>query len=208
MFEDAGMKMPPLTEFVMNVANFMHTYWYAVVGIVGLGIFLLVRTVKTPKGKEFFDKKILKVPLMGPLMRIVAVARFTRTMSTLLSSGVPILVAFDIAAETCGNTLISKAVFVARDSIKEGNTIAQPLEASGEFPLMVTQMIEVGEESGTITEMLDKVSDFLESDIRRLLTMVVAAMEPFAIVLMAVMVGTIVIAMFLPMFDIADAVSK
>ena len=152
------------------------------------------------------DKFILKIPMIGSLLRKVAVARFTRTMATLLSSGVPILLAFDIASETSGNTVISKAVVLARNSIKEGNTIAKPLEQSGEFPVMVTQMIEVGEESGTITEMLNKISDFMETDIKQGIQGLVAAMEPLAIVIMAVLVGTIVIALFLPLFSISDAI--
>lgn len=206
MFSGAGMQMPMLTQIVMNASDFMQKFWYIVLGIIGFVGYSISKAIKTPKGKMKFDKFILKIPMIGPLMRKVAVARFTRTMATLLSSGVPILVAFDIASDTSGNTIISNAVILARNSIKEGNTIAKPLEQSGEFPVMVTQMIEVGEESGTITEMLNKVSDFIETDIKQGLTALVSAMEPLAIVIMAVVVGTIVIALFLPLFSISDAV--
>ena len=207
MFAGAGMKMPALTQVVINISAVMAKFWHVILGAVVGGIFLLIKTVKSPKGKEKFDKFILKIPMIGSLLRKVAVARFTRTMATLLSSGVPILLAFDIASETSGNTVISKAVVLARNSIKEGNTIAKPLEQSGEFPVMVTQMIEVGEESGTITEMLNKISDFMETDIKQGIQALVSAMEPLAIVIMAVVVGTIVIALFLPLFSISDAVA-
>ena len=207
MFAGAGMEMPALTQVVINISAVMAKFWHVILVAVVGGIFLLIKTIKTPKGKEKFDKFILKIPMIGTLLRKVAVARFTRTMATLLSSGVPILLAFDIASETSGNTVISKAVVLARNSIKEGNTIAKPLEQSGEFPVMVTQMIEVGEESGTITEMLNKISDFMETDIKQGIQGLVAAMEPLAIVIMAVLVGTIVIALFLPLFSISDAVA-
>lgn len=204
MFDGAGMQMPALTQVVMNAADFMQKFWYIVLGALGFVGFSISKAIKTPKGKEKYDKFVLKIPMIGTLLRKVSVARFTRTMATLLSSGVPILVAFDIASETSGNILISRAIDSARNSIKEGNTIAKPLEQSGEFPVMVTQMIEVGEESGTITEMLNKVSDFMETDIKQGLQGLVAAMEPLAIVIMAVVVGTIVIALFLPLFSISD----
>lgn len=207
MFAGAGMEMPALTQVVINISAVMAKFWHVILVAVVGGIFLLIKTIKTPKGKEKFDKFILKIPMIGTLLRKVSVARFTRTMATLLSSGVPILLAFDIASETSGNTVISKAVVLARNSIKEGNTIAKPLEQSGEFPVMVTQMIEVGEESGTITEMLNKISDFMETDIKQGIQALVSAMEPLAIVIMAVVVGTIVIALFLPLFDISDAVA-
>ena len=207
MFAGAGMEMPALTQVVINISAVMAKFWHVILGAVVGGIFLLIKTVKSPKGKEKFDKFILKIPMIGSLLRKVAVARFTRTMATLLSSGVPILLAFDIASETSGNAVISKAVVLARNSIKEGNTIAKPLEQSGEFPVMVTQMIEVGEESGTITEMLNKISDFMETDIKQGIQALVSAMEPLAIVIMAVLVGTIVIALFLPLFSISDAVA-
>ena len=208
MFAGAGMEMPALTQVVINISAVMAKFWYVILIAVVGGIVLLIKTIKSPKGKEKFDKIILKIPMIGTLLRKVSVARFTRTMATLLSSGVPILLAFDIASETSGNTVISKAVVLARNSIKEGNTIAKPLEQSGEFPVMVTQMIEVGEESGTITEMLNKISDFMETDIKQGIQALVAAMEPLAIVIMAVLVGTIVIALFLPLFSLSDVVSK
>ncbi len=205
MFDGAGVQMPAFTLFVIGISNILASFVGLILFIaLGFGVFFLIKWVKTPKGKERFDKFILKTPLAGKLLRKVAVARFTRTMATLLNSGVPILVAFDIASDTSGNAVISNAVISARNSIKEGNTIARPLAESGEFPVMVTQMIEVGEESGTITEMLNKLSDFIEQEIREGLGQLVAAMEPLAIVFMAIVVGGIVIALFLPMLSLSD----
>ena len=205
MFEGAGVDMPPFTMFVVHTSNLIAS-WVGATALVGLIIFgiLFGKYVSTPKGKLRFDTAMLRFPLVGELLRKVAVARFTRTMGTLLNSGVPILIAFDIASDTSGNMVISNAVINARDSIREGNTIAKPLEESGEFPIMVTQMIEVGEESGTITEMLNKLSDFLEEEIKEGLQQLVSAMEPLTIVFMAVVIGGIVIALFLPMLSLSD----
>jgi type IV pilus assembly protein PilC len=205
MFEGAGIDMPPFTMFVVNTSNLIAS-WVGVIAFIGFVIFLVLMTkfIATPKGRHKFDVAVLRLPLVGELLRKVAVARFTRTMGTLLNSGVPILIAFDIASDTSGNTVISNAVTNARDSIREGNTIAKPLEESGEFPIMVTQMIEVGEESGTITEMLNKLSDFLEEEIKEGLQQLVSAMEPLTIVFMAVVIGGIVIALFLPMLSLSD----
>lgn len=205
MFEGAGIDMPPFTMLVVNTSNLIAS-WVGALTFVALVVFSIFMTkyVRTPSGRMKFDRLLLRLPLVGNLLRKVAVARFTRTMGTLLNSGVPILISFDIASDTSGNTVISKAVMAARDSIREGNTIAKPLEESGEFPLMVTQMIEVGEESGTITEMLNKLSDFIEEEIKEGLQQLVSAMEPLTIVFMAVVIGSIVIALFLPMLSLSD----
>lgn len=205
MFEGAGIPMPAFTMFVVNSSKIIASWIGASVFVAFVAfVFFMSRYIKTPKGRTQFDTVILKLPLAGGLLRKVAVARFTRTMATLLDSGVPILTSFDIASDTSGNSVISNAVVVARNSIKEGNTIAKPLEESGQFPLMVTQMIEVGEESGTITQMLGKVSDFIEQEIKEGLQQLVSAMEPLTIVFMAVVIGGIVIALFLPMLSLSD----
>lgn len=204
MFTEAGMKLPALTQFVADLSNWLKTFWWVVIlSMVGVGV-AFKKYRETEKGRRNIDQMLLKIPVVGVFMRKDAVARFTRTMSTLLESGVPILTAFDIVADTVGNVVMSEAVLTAKASIKEGNTIARPLADSGQFPLMVTQMIEIGEESGAITEMLSKVADFNEREVEEAVTAVVSAIEPLAIVLMAVMVGFIVIAMFLPMFHISD----
>lgn len=204
MFTDAGMELPGLTQFVVNISDFLKMFWWLVLMMIAGTIIGLKKYTETEKGKRVKDKFVLKLPLFGPFIRKVAVGRFTRTMATLLESGVPILTAFDIVAETVNNTVYEQAILIAKSSIKEGNTIAEPLEASGEFPTMVTQMIQIGEESGAITAMLDKVADFNEREVEEAVQALVSAMEPLAIVVMAIVVGTIVVAMFLPMFKVAE----
>lgn len=204
MFTEAGMQLPGLTMVVVRISDFLKVFWWLVLGAIGGGIFSLKKYLETEKGRANFDKMALKLPIFGPFARKAAVAKFTRTMATLLESGVPILTAFDIVADTVGNVVIADAILVAKASIKEGNTIAKPLTESGQFPVMVTQMIEIGEESGAITEMLSKIADFNEREVEEAVSALVAAIEPMAIVLMAVLVGFIVIAMFLPMFKISD----
>ena len=204
MFTEAGMQLPGLTMVVVRISDFLKVFWWLVLGAIGGGIFGLKKYLETEKGRANFDKMALKLPIFGPFARKAAVAKFTRTMATLLESGVPILTAFDIVADTVGNVVIADAIMVAKASIKEGNTIAKPLTESGQFPVMVTQMIEIGEESGAITEMLSKIADFNEREVEEAVSALVSAIEPMAIVLMAVLVGFIVIAMFLPMFKISD----
>lgn len=204
MFTEAGMQLPGLTMFVVHVSDFLKVFWWLVFGAIAGVIFGFKKYVGTETGRAKVDKILLKVPIFGPFLRKAAVAKFTRTMATLLESGVPILTAFDIVADTVGNVVMSEAILTAKASIKEGNTIARPLADSGQFPVMVTQMIEIGEESGAITEMLSKIADFNEREVEEAVSALVAAIEPLAIVLMAVLVGFIVIAMFLPMFKISD----
>ena len=205
MFTDAGMELPGLTQAIVNVSDFLAGIGGVVILLlVIVAIYLFKKFVTSPKGKRKWDQFVLKLPIMGEFSRKVAVGRFTRTMATLLNSGVAILTAFDIVTDVVGNEVIADSLRNAKDSIKEGNTIAMPLKESGEFPTMVTQMIEIGEESGAITEMLGKVADFNEREVEDVIAAMVAAMEPLAIVVMAVVVGTIVIGMFLPMFQLSD----
>lgn len=205
MFEDAGMQLPGLTQAIVDVSHFLAGLGGLLVLIILIAsIFGFKKFVTSEKGKIKWDRFVLKLPIMGEFTRKVAVGRFTRTMATLLNSGVAILTAFDIVTDVVGNEIISQALKSAKSSIKEGNTIAGPLRESGEFPTMVTQMIEIGEESGAITEMLGKVADFNEREVEDAIAALVAAMEPLAIVVMAVVVGTIVVGMFLPMFQLSE----
>jgi len=204
MFTEAGMELPAMTQFVVDISDFLKVFWWFVLLVIAGIIFGLKKYTATERGRKVKDKFLLRVPIFGLFIRKVAVGRFTRTMATLLESGVPILTAFDIVADTVNNSVYEEAILTAKGSIKEGNTIAEPLAASGEFPSMVTQMIEIGEESGAITEMLDKVADFNEREVEEAVQALVSTMEPLAIVFMAIVVGTIVIAMFLPMFKISE----
>jgi type IV pilus assembly protein PilC len=206
MFDQFGRELPAFTQLIFSISDFFAKNWVIILGGVGVGLFLIYKYVSTEKGKYNFHKFVLKLPIFGPLNRKVAVSRFTRTMSTLLESGVNILTAFEIAGDTSGNTVISQVIEKAKISIREGNTLAKPLKESGEFPVMVTQMIEVGEESGTLIDMLAKVSDFQDVEVNETIQQALAALEPLAILVMAVFVGSIVIGLFLPLTQISDLV--
>ena len=206
MFNDSGIPLPLITRMVVGASDWMvANWWLVIIAIIG-GIYGFKKYRGTAKGKRSLDTIALKLPLFGKLNRKVAVAKFTRTMATLLDSGVPILSAFDIVADIVGNDLIKDAVVNAKSSIKEGNTIARPLHESEQFPLMVINMIEIGEESGTLVEMLEKVANYNEREVEEEISNMLAAMEPLVILIMAIMVGTIVIALFLPMFSLSDVV--
>lgn len=206
MFTEAGMKLPPPTQLLVDISRFMQAWWWLVIGGIVGTITGLKKFIQTEKGRRAFDTFMLKAPLFGTFTRKVAVGRFTRTMATLLDSGVPILQAFDIVADVVNNGIIADAIIGAKGSIKEGNTIAKPLADSGQFPLMVTQMIEIGEESGAISKMLEKVADFNDREVDEAVTALVSAMEPLTIVLLAGVIGGIVVALFMPMFQISNAV--
>lgn len=206
MFDSFGAELPAYTLFVFNMSGYFEKYWWLILlVIVGLVIAFL-KIISTEKGKYIFHSLILKLPIFGDLIRKVSVSRFTRTMSTLVESGVPILISFDIASETSGNSVIAKVILEAKESIRKGETISQPLQESGEFPIMVTQMIQVGEESGTLIDMLTKVSDFQDVEVKETITTTLAILEPMAILIMALIVGSIVIALFLPLTMISDFV--
>lgn len=206
LFEGTGVEMPLLTRMVMKASDIASKYWYLFfAGVIGI-FYGMKKILVTPKGKRFFDVLLLKLPLLGPFVRKTAMARFTRTMSTLLNSGVSILMAFDISAEIVGNTLIQEAILGAKDSIRDGASIYKPLADSGQFPPMVTDMIEVGEESGQLSEILDKVADFTEMELEEAVRNLLSAFEPLIILFMSVGVGILIIAMFLPLFKMSDMV--
>ena len=206
LFEGTGVEMPLLTRMVMKASEIASKFWYLFV----IGTFLIFygikKAISTPKGRRIFDVILLKTPLFGKFIRKTAMARFTRTMSTLLNSGVAILMAFDICSEIVGNTLIEEAIQEAKESIRDGASISRPLAASGQFTPMVTDMIEVGEESGQLSEILGKVADFTEMELEEAVRNLLSAFEPLIILFMSVGVGILIIAMFLPLFKMSDMV--
>ena len=206
LFEGSGVEMPWLTRMVMKASDIASKFWYLFVLGTGLIFYSLKKIKSTPKGKRTFDVILLKMPLFGTFVRKTAMARFTRTMSTLLNSGVSILMAFDICADIVGNTLIEDAILEAKNSIRDGASISKPLEESGQFSLMVTNMIEVGEESGQLTEILGKVADFTEMELEEAVRNLLSAFEPLIILFMSVGVGILIIAMFLPLFKMSDTI--
>ncbi len=207
-FTSFGAELPMPTKILIALSEFVKAYF--IFGIIGIIVFIVgfSRLIKTELGAKKFDKFILKVPLFGTLLRKVAVAKFTRTLGTLVKSGVPILEALDTTAKTAGNKVIEEAIMNARQSIKEGERISGPLKTSGVFPPMVIQMITVGEETGALDTMLTKVADFYDQEVDVAIGGLTSMIEPIIIVVMGVVIGAIVIAMFMPMFELGSVVTR
>ncbi len=204
MFADFGHTLPLSTLIVIGISKLLKRYIFLIIVALVILIFMLKRYYSTEKGKFNIDKLILKLPVFGPLFRKVAVARFARTLSTLITSGVPILDGLTITSKTAGNKPIEYAIMKARTSISEGETIAEPLARSEVFPLMVTQMIAVGESTGSLDSMLTKIADFYEEEVDVAIATLTSLLEPFLMVFLGVTVGGIVIAMYMPIFKIAS----
>mgnify|MGYP001403133166 FL=1 len=206
MFRDFGGELPMPTQIVINMSSFIQNYIVVIIGAIILSVVAFKKVYANPKGREAIDALALKMPIMGILIRKVAVAKFTRTLGTMISSGVPILDGLDIVAKTAGNKTVEKAVYQVRQSISEGKTIAEPLEKSGVFPPMVCQMIAVGEQSGSIDTMLNKIADFYDDEVDDAVGNLTAMMEPLLMLFLGTTVGGLVIAMYLPIFKLAGAV--
>ncbi|MBO5905213.1 MAG: type II secretion system F family protein [Kiritimatiellae bacterium] len=209
VFQDmmAGEPLPPVTEFVISASKYVQENGL-MIAIVAVAAFMLFKIVaKTEKGAYLVDVLKLKVPILGTLVQRTAVSRFTRTLGTLLSSGVPILQSLSIVRDTSGNRVISKAIQSVHDAVKEGEGVTQPLSQCWVFPPMVVSMIEVGEETGALAEMLTRIADTYDDEVDNAVAGMTAAIEPALIIFLAVIVGTIVIAMFLPMIKIISSVS-
>jgi type IV pilus assembly protein PilC len=206
IFEDAGLSLPTPTLFVLGVSNFLQNYIHLLIlGIIGL-VIAIGRFYKTSAGNLAIDKLLLRMPVLGDLIRKSAVSRFTRTLGTLVSSGVSILEGLEITARTAGNRVVHDAVMSSRKSIAGGATIADPLKASGVFPPMVVQMINVGEQTGGLDDMLSKIADFYDDEVDQAVTALTSILEPVMIVVMGVVIGGMVVAMYLPMFDLIQTV--
>jgi len=199
-----GRPLPAFTQFVMGVSDMIVQHiGMTALGVVGV-IIAVVLFVKTKFGRRIADKIKLKMPVVGPVVTKVAISRFTRTLGTLVSSGVPILQALTIVKETAGNVIIANAVGAVHDSVKEGETITAPLEASGVFPPMVISMVDVGEQTGALPEMLLKIADNFDDEVDNAVAAMTSLLEPIMIVFLAIIVGSIVIAMFLPLIDLMN----
>jgi type IV pilus assembly protein PilC len=207
MFSDFGGELPMPTRIVMGLSDFLRANWWLLVAVAVGGFIGVKRYYKTVGGRYRIDKIMLNAPVIGPVIRKSAVARFTRTLGTLVSSGVPILNGLEITARTSGNKVVEEAVMQTRTSISEGNTIAEPLKQCGVFPPMVVQMIGVGEQTGALDEMLEKVADFYDSEVDTAVSALTSIIEPIMIVVMGGIVGGMLIAMYLPMFKLVSVVS-
>ncbi len=206
MFTSFGSALPMPTQIVVNMSNAVKSYFY----LFAIGFVLIAWGIKkiynTEKGRIAMDGMFLKAPVAGILIRKVSVAKFTRTLSTMLQSGVPILEALQVVAKTSGNKIIERAVFRVSDSIAEGRPMAEPLEESGVFPNMVIQMINVGESVGALDTMLEKIADFYDEEVDQAVENLTAMIEPFMMVFLGGMIGGLVVAMYLPIFKIASVV--
>jgi type IV pilus assembly protein PilC len=206
IFTDFGGALPAPTQIVINLSNLIQNYFILILALLFLAIFAFKKTYATDKGRRAFDRWALKLPVFGMLIRKVAVAKFARTMSTMISSGVPILDGLDIVAKTAGNRTVEDAIKQVRISISEGKTIAEPLKESGVFPPMVCQMIEVGEQAGALDTMLSKIADFYDDEVDDAVNNLTAMMEPLLMLFLGTTVGGLVIAMYLPIFQMAGNV--
>ncbi len=203
MFKDFGGQMPGPTQVVINISHGVRDYWYFWFG-VPVFLFIAFRAaIRTGKGRARWDATVLKLPLFGPLVRKVAVARFTRTLGTMLSSGVPILDALDIVARAAGNKTVESAILFVRARISEGKNIAQPLADTNVFPPMVVQMIGVGEATGAMDTMLNKIADFYDDEVDVAVAALTSMIEPLLMVFLGVVVGGFLVAMYLPIYNIA-----
>ncbi len=206
MFSDFGADLPAFTQFVMNLSYIVKSKIHYLIGALVLFIFAFKRFYNTERGRILVDNMMLRLPVIGMLLRKVAVARFSRTMGTMLGSGVAILEALDIVGKTAGNKTVERAVYKVRAGIAEGRTMAAPLLESGVFPPMVCQMISVGESTGALDAMLGKIADFYDEEVDQAVENLTSLIEPFMLVFLGVVVGGLVISMYLPIFKMAGAI--
>jgi type IV pilus assembly protein PilC len=207
MFAESGAELPVPTQILINVSEFFIHYTPHLVVTLVVTIFVLAQVLKTDAGQKTKDTLLLKLPAFGDLLRKVAVARFCRTLGTMISSGVPILDALEICSKSAGNWVVEKAIMKTRDSISEGRTIAEPLAESGVFPSMVCQMINVGEATGALDTMLGKITDFYDDEVEVAVAGITSLIEPAIMVFLGVIVGGLVIALYMPIFTMASTVS-
>jgi type IV pilus assembly protein PilC len=200
--------LPVVTLFVIAVSNAMQQHWLVIVGVLILLIAAYRFAARSAAGRAVIDRVKLRAPLFGDLLRKSAISRFSRTLGTLVTSGVPILQALNITRDTAGNAVIARAISQVHDSVKEGESIVQPLEASGAFPPMVISMIDVGEETGQLPEMLLKIAEVYDDEVDNSVAGLTSMLEPIMIVMLALVVGTIVIALFMPLISIISGLQQ
>lgn len=206
MFRDFGGALPAPTQFVIDLSNAMRAHLLEMIVALVVVVVAFRLIVRTPRGRLYFDAISLKAPLFGPLLRKVAVAKFTRTLGTMISSGVPILDALQITAKSAGNKVVENSILYTRERISEGRTMADPLAETGVFPPMVVQMIAVGESTGAMDAMLQKIADFYEEEVDAAVAALTSLLEPLLMVVLGVLLGGLIIAMYLPIFELADTI--
>jgi len=197
--------LPFYTRWIIALSNFARSFWWAI-GLGGAGVFFSLRAlVRTRRGRDSWDRLRLRLPLVGRVVRLVAISRFTRTLATLLAGGLPITRALDAARDVADNSVLGRAIDRARESITEGQSVAQPLRASGEFPPLVTHMIEVGERSGELEAMLAKVADTYDEQVETTVTRLTALLEPLLILVMVGVVIVIILATLVPLLQVTSS---
>jgi len=208
IFKDFGAELPFMTRVIINISDFLRAYILYVLPVIGVGVYGIKKYFSTENGKRVLDQNMLRAPVLGEILRKVAISKFTRTLGTLMKAGVPILHALETVAKTAGNKVIEEAILKSRDSIKEGGRLAEPLKKSGLFPQMVVQMIGVGEETGSLDTMLLKIADFYDEEVDTAVKGLTSMIEPLVMIFMGIVIGFIVIAMFMPMFELGELASK
>ena len=206
IFATLGGELPVPTQILILASDTLKNYFLFILIALGVVLFLLRRYIKTPSGRQMFDKLTLKIPIFGPLFLKAAVARFARTFSTLVKSGVPILNTLEIVSKTAGNKIIEQAVENARQAIRQGEPLYQPLDKANVFPAMVIRMIKVGEQAGELEKMLSKIADFYEEQVDVAVSSMTSLIEPLVIAVLGILIGGIVLALFLPIFKITTLI--
>lgn len=207
MFSQNGKKLPEATQVVLDISNLVREYWWAYLGLGAITIGGISFTWKNPKAREYIDPILIRMPVIGKLFAKVAIARFARTFGTLIQSGVPILEALDITARVAGNVAVEKTLLNIKAEVSQGNSISGPLMKSNIFPKMATSMIAIGEQTGGIDTMLQKIADFYEDDVDAVVSSVTSIIEPLMIVMVGVVIAGIMIPMYLPVFQMGDTIS-
>jgi len=207
VFEGLGSELPALTAFVLDTSDFMKAYWYLIFGGMAGAIFGLMSFTKTETGGLMWDRFTLTAPVFGPLVRKIALARFSRTFATLIRSGVPIMGTLDIVAETAGNRVVSNAVQAAKESVRNGQLLSEPLGTSKVFPPMVVRMIAIGERTGALEALLEKIAEFYDSQVKATIKALTSLIEPLLICFMGGIVGVVVLSVFLPILDVVGKLS-
>jgi len=208
IFESFGHELPAPTQLLINTSNALRAYWYVVIGAIAAIVLAFRVYAQTKGGRLQLDRLKLKLPIFGKLLRKVAISRFASTLSTLTRSGVNILAALEIVEQTSGNEVFARVIQGAGDSVRSGQTLADPLARSGEFPGMVTRMIEVGEKTGALEQMLQKIADFYDSEVKAAVDALTSMIEPLLILFMGIVVGGIVIALFMPILQLSSLVGQ
>lgn len=206
MFEGSDVALPLPTRILMRISDLLRNYWYVAIGIIAAIVYTVRRYMKTVNGRYNIDKMILKLPVAGKSMKKIATSRFSRTLSTLMYSGVPLIESLDIVGRVIGNKVIQSKLMVVKDEISRGTDLSGPMKQIKEFPLMLTHMVEIGEQSGSIDEIMEKTADFYDEEVDAAIKAMTTMLEPIMIIIMAVVIGGMVVAMVLPMFEMVNTI--